>query len=561
MTAAIILRLAGFRADEPYRLIFVVLRTLIYILLFISWGLSVSYRLIQPQVRRYIVAVFWLTAFWVAVRGIRFSLSDSYWIMRHLWYLYYLPMLFIPLLVLFISLALGKSEYYRMSGWLRFLFILPAGLFLLVLTNDLHQFAFVFPEDAAIWTDDYRYNVVYYLVFGWIVLCTAAALVIMLKKCRVPHRHSLLTLPFIPAAAAFAYSVLYALDGVGVLKIEWLKLIAGDMTVVLCLLLVAILESCIRCGLIRTNTDYEELFMVGRVGAQITDGECVICLESANAPVLTKNQMKEAMIRPVFTDRNTCVSCHRIRFGLVFWKEDVSGLTEAISEIEENNRELTERSFIRKRNLETRRRILALREKNRVTDLLNRETAAQIDRIEQLLARYETETENPERRRLLAGAAVIGAYIKRYGNLLLTAEREQTASVRDLSRCFEDSFINLELLGVQCLCTLPRNLKLPAQEMADVYHAFEIVTEQSMYGLRGVWINGRERGNELILKMEFDCDADTLSVLPADGTVIFSERKDANESSDASLSEAAFVSREDGTWICTFTLRKAGDAS
>lgn len=43
------------------------------------------------------------------------------------------------------------------------------------------------------------------------------------------------------------------------------------MTVVQCMLLTAGIESCIRCGLIQSNTGYEALFEVSGIRAQITD--------------------------------------------------------------------------------------------------------------------------------------------------------------------------------------------------------------------------------------------------------------------------------------------------
>ena len=39
---------------------------------------------------------------------------------RYLWYLYYLPIIFIPLLGVYIAIFLGKSENYQLSkkSWL-----------------------------------------------------------------------------------------------------------------------------------------------------------------------------------------------------------------------------------------------------------------------------------------------------------------------------------------------------------------------------------------------------------------------------------------------------------
>ena len=175
-------------------------------------------------------------------------------------------MLFIPLLCVLVALSLGKPENYRLPKWTSLLYIPTALLLLLVLTNDLHQLVFVFPADAAVWLDtDHGYGAGYFLVMGWIALGMVTAIVTMLLKCRIPHTKITLGLPFVPVALAALYSVLY------ISRIAWIELLAGDMTVVQCLLLAAGIESCIRCGLIQSNTGYRALFEASGIRAEITD--------------------------------------------------------------------------------------------------------------------------------------------------------------------------------------------------------------------------------------------------------------------------------------------------
>ena len=49
-------------------------RTILYISLYIGWGLSVSHRILQTQVRRYMVGVSCLTVFWFVIRSIKYFL-------------------------------------------------------------------------------------------------------------------------------------------------------------------------------------------------------------------------------------------------------------------------------------------------------------------------------------------------------------------------------------------------------------------------------------------------------------------------------------------------------
>ena len=509
-----------------------IVRSLIYIALYIGWGISVSKRIMQVQVRHCLIAVSGLMVFWFVIRTIKYFFITDPGIIRQLWYWFYLPMLFIPLFSLFVAISLGKPENARLSKTALLLLSIPTVLcLLLVLTNDLHQLVFSFPG-GEVWTDKNNgYTFGYYIVLGWEILCALAAFVIMIIKCRLSYRKKYL--PFLLLASSIVYAFIY------VSGVEWMQLIGGDITAAQCLMFTGILESCIQCGLIQTNTGYEELFMVSRLGAQITDQGNIVCLASSNAGGLTDEQRMSAKTHPVLADKTTLIKSKPIRFGHVLWQEDVSELTEAIEQIEENCRDLSERNRIRRENLETKKKILSLQEKNRAADVLNRETTGQISMIEHLLTQYDAENDAQKREKLLAGAAVLGAYIKRYGNLLLVSHREETADICDLSRCFEDSFVNLELLDVKCLCTLPADVILATKDMLRIYHTFETILEDCLFDLHSVWVNARERKGQFLVSVDFVCDTDL-----------------SGHKADADL-----YSCEDGTCRFTFQLQKGGEGA
>ena len=204
-------------------------RSLIYIALYIGWGISVSKRIIQVQVRHYLIAVSGLMVFWFVIRSMRYYFITDIGIARQLWYLYYLPMLFIPLFSLFVAISLGKPENARLSKTALLLLSIPTVLcLLLVLTNDLHQLVFSFPE-GEVWTDiNNGYTFGYYIVLGWEILCALAAFVIMIIKCRLSYRKKYL--PFLLLACSIVYAFIY------VSGVEWMQLIGGDITAAQCLM-------------------------------------------------------------------------------------------------------------------------------------------------------------------------------------------------------------------------------------------------------------------------------------------------------------------------------------
>ena len=73
------------------------LRSGIYVFLFSAWCYSLWIRIVQTQARRYLVAISALMVLWILLRSIKFSIENTD-TERWLWYFYYFPMLFIPML-------------------------------------------------------------------------------------------------------------------------------------------------------------------------------------------------------------------------------------------------------------------------------------------------------------------------------------------------------------------------------------------------------------------------------------------------------------------------------
>lgn len=491
-------------------------RSLIYIALYIGWGISVSKRIIQVQVRHYLIAVSGLMVFWFVIRSMRYFFITDIGIARQLWYLYYLPMLFIPLFSLFVAISLGKPENARLSKTALVLLYIPTVLcLLLVLTNDLHQLVFSFPE-GEVWTDiNNGYTIGYYIVLGWEILCSLAAFIIMIIKCRLSYRKKYL--PFLLLTASIGYALIYVSGA------EWMQLIGGDITAAQCLMFTGILECCIQCGLIQTNTGYRAMFEAGSIGAQIVDTDWHIRYASSNAPKLPSDRMRSAESEPAKLDNNTLLRSSKIPGGHVLWQEDITDITALLEKLEENRKTISESNDVEQENYKTKVKINTVREKNRLYDRLQAQTAHQIELLDQLLTQYETEGDPEIRRSLLAKAAVIGAYIKRRGNLMFIGEKSDVTDTAELSACLEESFANLELMGVECAIDIPGKNSIYTRDAIRVYDYFEAVTEEAMNDLRFVWLKARSLEDAVIFYLQAESKTELSSLSALADTCAFEE--------------------------------------
>lgn len=73
-------------------------RAALYLLLFVLWGYSLDQRIIQKPVLHCLRLMDVLMLIWLTLRTLKYEVVTDLTVARYLWYLYYLPILFIPLL-------------------------------------------------------------------------------------------------------------------------------------------------------------------------------------------------------------------------------------------------------------------------------------------------------------------------------------------------------------------------------------------------------------------------------------------------------------------------------
>ncbi|MDD5912680.1 MAG: histidine kinase N-terminal 7TM domain-containing protein [Oscillospiraceae bacterium] len=531
VTAAAVLRQIGFQVEAPFNWLFSFFRSVIYIMLFAAWGISVCRRIIQPQVRRYLNAISALMVFWVTARTLRHLFAETPWALRHLWYLYYLPMLFIPLLALFVALSLGKPDNFRLPKWTALLYIPTAALLLLVLTNDLHQLVFRFPEDAVVWMNEYRYGIVYFPVVGWMVLCALTALVIMLVKCRVPNSRKVLVLPFVPVVLSVIYGALY------IFQLPWLRLIAGDVTVVFCLLIAATLESCIQCGLIQSNTHYRELFDASTVGAQITDPEYHVVLSSRAAQEVNIETLRQTQQAPVMLEGGIRLSGAPIKNGYVIWTEDVSPLIRVLNDLEEAKENLQDNKDILEEEHAVKEREAHIAEQERLYHIIQRDTAKQILLMDEMIEQAENAGSDEERRHILKKMLVIGAYLKRRSNLVFLSDKDSMLEATELELSIGESINNLETFGVTCGFISELTGLILSMNVIAMYDFFEEIAERSLDRMSSILVHAGIKAGFLVFSLDTDSRSDF---------------------SDLASDAVTAVQDEDGEWKLTLRLDMGG---
>ena len=483
------------------------IRALLYLLLFALWGYSLDHRIIQKQVLHCLRLTAVLMLVWLTLRTLKYEVVTDLTVARYIWYLYYLPMLFVPLLGVYIALSLGRSEEFRLTGRIGALAFFPTTLFLLVITNDLHQQAFAFSSGVPGNPDNYSYShgPVYFCCLGWMVACMFFSLILLLKKSRVPSSPKKKLTPFVIGCATVLYGIVYLL-GIPAVR-RWF----GDMNVMFCLLYAAIYESCIRCRMIQSNTGYAELFEATTLAACIADRSGNIVLRSRAADedmVCPKNGLQ--IIRP----NGIRISSAPISGGYAVWQDNVRPLTELRARLSENkaiiknNKEKLQEAYLIQKKLNE------LTEKNRIYDELETKYGKQIIRIGQLLKQCEG-AEPAEIQSLLKRILLLGTYIKRGANLYFLGMEYELLPQQELRLTVDEAIRVMTVCGTECSVVYHTTKPMLSSEVARLFELLKIVAEATINELHSLFISVSD--SEMDLSVE--CTADLSFLVSSNVTV------------------------------------------
>lgn len=502
------------------------IRTALYLLLFTLWGFSLDRRIIQRQALHCLRLTAALMLLWLILRTLKYSVVTGLAAGRYIWYLYYLPMLFLPLLGVYIALSMGKSEDYRLSRGTGMLSIIPAALFLLVITNDLHQQVFAFKSGVPGLpvSGTYSYRPLYFICLGWMVVCMAFSLVCLFRKSRIPSGEGKRITPFVLGCAMLLYSILYLS---GIPAVRWWF---GDMNVMFCLLYAAIYESCIRCRMIPSNTGYVELFEASTLAACIADRSGRIVLRSrAAGEDMTCPQEGQRIVRP----DGMRISSAPISGGYAVWQDNVRQLAELRTRLNANKEEMERNKKKLKDAYLVQKSLHELTEKNRIYNELETKHSRQTAQMRQMLARCESAGP-AERRSLLKKVLLLGTYIKRSANLYFLSSEYQWLPQQELRLTVDEAVRALTACGTECGVIYRTTEPMRASEVVRLFDLLEIVAETTVDDLRSLFISVSDSAMDLSV----ECAADLSAIASLEVT----------------------VRQEDGLWLIRTGIRGREDA-
>ncbi len=474
----------------------------IYIGLYSGWIISVYRRIMQSHVRNYLMLIGSMIIFWVTIRAVKwiaflFVVVED----RFMWYMYYIPMIFLTLFFFFTALCTGENEEYRINKkW--YLFYIPSVvLIILILTNDLHGLAFKIDKTMHAMGQDYSHGIVYYLAFVFILGMVVMSSVIILRKFSVSkNARKAAFWPAVIIIVCLLYSIAYIVKpsyGIGYYI---------DLTIFGCTMAIALLESFIRGGLIHSNLGHMSCFKISDINAQILNKQGEAVYVSENSKPLSKVDF-EALKKnnPVLVNTNTLSHIAPIKGGYVAWHSDVSQIQEIISGLKILNDKLYKEVDILTIENEKKPEAARLQKINSLHSIMLKEILPFSERIQAKILQ-SPRTHVGELKRLLFETSMTSTYIKRKVNLILTEQTEKCIFTEEIKLCFLESFQLLRFYEKTCEINIINEYNMSLDMAMSSFDLYQNILEKTRYNFDAIYITYNFDENNMIFAVQISGD-------------------------------------------------------
>lgn len=228
------------------------------LLFFNLWAFYLFYRMREKRTTLLFFWIAFLSEIWLYSGFLKRFTIDSSLSEELLWYFAYGPLLFMP--GIWLCLVLNDLTKINVRHLLWGLDAVAGVLFLLLMSNSLHHWAFRFVYDQNGAYQGYTHGPLYYVAVSYIFLLLALSVFFLIKK-TFRKRNALLDLAFLalPVLLLASYSICY------LLKLDWLRQtpILKNYYVMDALFVFALMESALRSGLVQNSGNYHSYFTKG----------------------------------------------------------------------------------------------------------------------------------------------------------------------------------------------------------------------------------------------------------------------------------------------------------
>ncbi len=452
----------------------------VYTLLLFGWQYTISMKITQKTMRIHLTLQNAINILYLTVRFVQdaFLYTNISW-MRFTGYFINIAAVFIPLFGLYGAFYLGKAEDYRIDKkW--YLLLIPACfLSVMALTNDLHHFLYyIVPEEPQPNLYFHPY-IGTYLIYLWGVWMIGHQVYVIYQRNGTTKSDPLYRkmIPFYEPILLFLFSIPYAATAY-VVRFELVEYSAG-----LIFIIVLCWQLYILTGLIPVNTQYSEVFRRSTVAMQILSPTGELIAVSENAAEITPVMLETLKREQHFSvTEDVIMHLHQIPGGYLVWQTDLSQINRALRELQRLNAELEEKRDLLAQEIRIQSDEASIQARNDIYDSLSSEVAGQLALMEKILSKESLSSDDWNR------ICLIGTYIKRFCNLRLTYQEQQTIPIGDLAISLQDMAKCMKNLEIRTSLDFCPTSNLEPALILLIMRTLEDILEATNFNLTSVAI-------------------------------------------------------------------------
>ncbi|MGN1342434.1 MAG: histidine kinase N-terminal 7TM domain-containing protein [Bacilli bacterium] len=437
--------------------------TLLFAILFTMWTIRLYYKLYDNKTRRYILFIGILIVFWMLIRIIRGVTIDIN-IERICWYLYYLPLIFIPTLFYVCSNSLlSKMDKKRKI----FIYLISSILLILVLTNDFHELVFKF-NNGIYFHNDYNHYVGYYLIFIWIFYLFGGGM-IKLAINRLKIKKDLkVFLPLIVLLLGLIYTYLYILD------VPYIR--ETNMSIVNSVLICLGIELAFYLDLIPNNKKYIQKFFNSNLDMAIIslDGKTKYTTCAFKViPNFILDDIKNNEVKQTYQKKHIVYDIKKNKDSYVILRKDLTNIFKLKEEMLKQQKELLKQQESMKLEEKTKRELYEIK--------IRKDT---INRVEKKLNEKRLEAkdilmkDNVSRNDLEKVKRII-IYSKKKSMLIISEMNNEVYNEESIKILLNELIVGMPSLNIEGLVVVKNKMNIKGRIMSYLYDIVYELIENS----------------------------------------------------------------------------------
>ena len=423
--------------------------TLLYAILFTIWTVRLYYKLYDKKTKKYILSIGLLIIFWMLIR-ISKSVVEINILERYCWYLYYLPLIFIPALF-YICCSKRNNKFFK-----SLIYLISSMLLFLVLTNDLHQIVFKFVNSLSDY-DNYTHNIGYYLISLWIFYLFGGGLIkIAINRFKI-KKDKKVFLPLIVLLIAILYTVLY------VLNFEYIRDI--NMSIVNSVLICLGIELALYLDLIPNNDKYIKTFENSNLQMAVLSLNTKTSYKTKALKEIPKNIITDILNNKVRTSYNKNDMLYNIKKNSDSYVIEQNNLRDLNKLKEETNRKqeqlLAQQKTI-KLEEKTKKELYEIKLRKKVVSNIEKTLNEKINESKKLLEKKEITNEDLEQiKRIII-------YCKKKTNIVISSLNDETFNNKDIKLLLNELITSMNL-KIEKFIVVQNNLIVNGNVMSMIY--------------------------------------------------------------------------------------------